>query len=171
VTRNNKGLKNISSLISSEAEKAIGRKDSSNTFRHAIHTHGAKEIGTEEIASSCQHSAIVAKKHYLHKKTSSAFPKFFNLVKTNNEDTKQEDTNNENEYSLNDWVVVVYEKWFVGKIISRDPLIVTFMQEFLNEKWFIFQFKINSFLDSDGLQLKISRKFITIKLYAIYRSL
>lgn len=70
--------------------KATGRNDSSSTYRNAIHTHGQQTIGTEKIASSCQHSSYVAKKHYLHKtQESSAFPQFFEMVKNTEEEEKK----------------------------------------------------------------------------------
>jgi len=145
------GLKNISSVISSQSLKATGRNDSSNVFRHAIHTLGQKEIGTEEIAESCQHSAFVAKKHYVHKVgTDSAFPKFYQMIREKNEKI-EEDRSSENSYlkarilqepikklnadfEINKWVAVVYQKWYIGKVIEANPIVVDFMEEYLLEK-------------------------------------
>lgn len=53
----------------------------SNTYRHAQHTHGRVCIGTNKLAGAMQHSENVAKKRYLHNsETNSAFNDYFNMV-------------------------------------------------------------------------------------------
>lgn len=101
-----------------------GRSDSSNTFRHAIHTHGEKTIGTEKIAISCQHSTTVARKHYIHKSAeSTAFPEFFQIV-----------VNSNDKLNIEDWVAVVYDRWYIGQIMSTTPLTVKFLEEFSSQR-------------------------------------
>lgn len=63
------------------SNKAISKKVNSNTFRHAIHTHGRGHIATSSLAAALQHSTNVAERHYIHTKAhDSTFAEFYSLV-------------------------------------------------------------------------------------------
>jgi len=52
-------------------------------------------------------------------------------------------------HKIDDWVAVLYDKWYIGRILSIVPFRVDFMEQYLPEKFF-FLLLLNFVSDSDG---------------------
>jgi len=154
VTSNNQPLQNLSCIINEHSRMAFGRKSNNNLFRHAMHTHGEKIIGTKSIAKALGHSERVAQKHYVHQTSSStAFKQFYDLVKESCADepegtssTQVESTEATDDcVTADNFVVVVYDEWFVGRVISKCPLKVEFLEK-ISLNRYVFDNWCNNFL-------------------------
>lgn len=79
-------LSNLSQIIAKESQSALGQAFTSNTYRHAMHSHGRTSVGTSSLANALQHSERIAESTYVHNtEFNTAFVDYFDFVLDRNQ--------------------------------------------------------------------------------------